>query len=65
MPEMESNSATAPEEGAIVYVLAEDNQGRYLIPFPVVCRDDSWWNARTGEELKTFIAGWRRAEDGK
>lgn len=51
MPEMESNSATAPEEGAIVYVLAEDNQGRYLIPFPVVFRDDSWWNARTGEVI--------------
>jgi hypothetical protein len=61
MPEAEWNSTTAPEEGAIVRVLALDHRGQYLIPFPVVFRDDSWWNAHTGEELDTFIAGWRRA----
>ncbi len=61
MPEVKWNSTTAPEEGAIVYVLASDDQGQYEIPFPVVFRDDSWWNARTGEELDTFIAGWRPA----
>jgi hypothetical protein len=63
MPETEWNSTTAPEEGAIVYVLAADNRGQYLIPFPVVFRDDSWWNARTGEELDTFIVGWRPADN--
>ena len=57
MPETEWNSTTAPEEGAIVYVLAADNIGQYEIPFQVVFRDDSWWNARTGEELDTFIVG--------
>ena len=57
----EWNSTTTPEEGAIVYVLALDNIGQYVIPFPVVFRDDSWWNAHTGEELVTFIAGWRLA----
>jgi hypothetical protein len=36
--------------------------GQYEIPFPVVFRDDSWWNARTGEELDAFIAGWRPAD---
>jgi hypothetical protein len=59
MPETEWNSTTAPEEGAIVYVLAVDDWGQYVIPFPVVFRDDNWLNARTGEELDTFIAGWR------
>ena len=63
MPETEWNSTTAPEEGATVYVLASDNIGQYEIPFPVVFRDDSWWNARTGEELDAFIAGWRPADD--
>jgi hypothetical protein len=61
MPETEWNSTTAPEEGATVYVLAADNRGKYAVPFPVVFRNDSWWNARTGEELDTFIAGWRPA----
>jgi hypothetical protein len=51
--------SVAAQEGAIVYVLAVDNRGQYVIPFPVVFRDDSWWNARTGEKLDTFIAGWR------
>jgi hypothetical protein len=61
MPETEWNRTTAPQEGAIVHVLAMDKRGQYLIPFPVVFRDDSWWNARTGEELDTFIVGWRPA----
>ena len=34
-PDTEWNSATAPEEGAIVNVLAKDNLGQYSIPFPV------------------------------
>ena len=59
MPEPEWNSTTTPEEGATVYVLALDNIGQYEIPFPVVFRNDSWWNAHTGEELDAFIAGWR------
>jgi len=61
MSEPEWNSTTTPEEGTIVYVLVVDNIGQYEIPFPVVFRDDSWWNARTGEELDTFVAGWRPA----
>ena len=61
MAETEWNSTTAPEEGA--YVLAMDNLGQYVIPFPVVFRDDNWWNAHTGEELDAFIAGWRLADN--
>jgi hypothetical protein len=61
MSEPEWNSTTTPEEGTIVYVLVVDNIGQYEIPFPVVFRDDSWWNARTGEELDTFVAGRRPA----
>ncbi len=61
MPNPEWNSTTAPEEGATVYVLALDDIGDYVIPFPVVFRDDSWWNAHTGQELDTFITGWRLA----
>ena len=61
MPVLEWNSTTAPEEGATVYVLALDDIGHYVIPFPVVFRDDSWWNAHTGQELDTFITGWRPA----
>jgi hypothetical protein len=63
MPQAEWNRITIPEDGAIVYVLAQDNRGQYVIPFPVVFRDDSWWNACTGEELDTFIAGWRPADN--
>ncbi len=59
--ETEWNSTTAPEEGAVVQVLAADNRGQYLIPFPVIFRDDTWWNAGTGEQLDTFIVGWRPA----
>jgi hypothetical protein len=62
MPETEWNSETAPEEGAIVRVLGADHRGQYLIPFPVIFRDDCWWNALTGEELDTFIVGWRPAD---
>ena len=32
----EDGGGTAPEEGATVYVLAADNRGQYVIPFPVV-----------------------------
>jgi hypothetical protein len=56
------NSETPPADGAIVYVLAADNRGQYEIPFPVVFTEDSWRNATTGEELDTFIAGWRPRE---
>jgi hypothetical protein len=31
-------ATTAPEDGATVYVLAADNIGQYVIPFPVVFR---------------------------
>jgi hypothetical protein len=51
-----SRGSQAPEEGAVVYVLAEDNRGRYMIPFPVVFRDDRWWNAQTGKELDRITA---------
>ena len=34
MPETEWNSTTTPEEGAIVYLLAADDRGQYVIPFP-------------------------------
>ena len=61
MPETEWNSTTTPEDGAIVYVLAVDDRGQYVIPSPVVFRGDSWRNARTGEELDAFIVGWRPA----
>jgi hypothetical protein len=63
MAETEWNSTTAPEEGAVIYVLARDNVGQYVIPFPVVFRDDNWWNPHTGEELDAFIAGWRPADN--
>ena len=64
-PDTEWNSATAPEEGAIVNVLAKDNLGQYSIPFPVLFRDDRWWNASSGKELDTFIVGWRPAAKTK
>ena len=52
MPGTEWNSTTTPEEGAIVYVLAADNRGQYAIPFPVVFRDDSWWNAQSNDDAQ-------------
>ena len=48
----------APVEGQIVHVRVRDTRGFYVLPFPVEFRDDDWWNARTGEELDCFIAGW-------
>lgn len=55
------NSTEAPEDGARVRVLASDERGRYAIPFPVIFRDDCWFNARTGEELadEVFVEGWK------
>jgi hypothetical protein len=63
LPDTDWNSTTVPKEGAIVEVLALDNIGQYVIPFPVVFRDDSWWNAHTGQELEAFVAGWRPADN--
>jgi len=58
MPETEWNSTTAPEEGAIVYVLAADNRGntRFHSPssFETIAVERSH-----GEELDAFVAGWR------
>jgi hypothetical protein len=65
MPETKWNSTTVPEEGAIVHVLASDGMGEYVIPFLVLFRDDRWWNANTGEELDTFVAGWRPSDDAE
>jgi hypothetical protein len=55
----EWNSAATPHEGAIVEVLAADSLGQYVIPFPVLFRDDTWWNAGTGALLDATIVGWR------
>ena len=65
MPETEWNSPSVPEEGAVVYVLAADDQGQYEIPFKVLFRDDSWWNVQTGQELDVFVAGWRPDNDSE
>ena len=65
MPETEWNSTTVPEEGTVVYVMAADDLGQYVIPFKVLFRDDSWWNFQTGQELDVFVAGWRPANDAE
>lgn len=57
----EWNSTTVPDDGTTVYVLAEDDFGRYPIPFRILFKDDRWWNAHTGDELAVFVAGWREA----
>jgi len=36
MPDPEWKSTTTPQAGATVYVLALDDIGDYVIPFPVV-----------------------------
>ncbi len=53
------NSQTVPQDGAIVYVLAMDDKGKYELPFPVLFKNDSWLNASTREEIGVFIAAWR------
>ncbi len=53
------NSVTVPRDGAIVYVLAMDDKGKYEVPFPVLFKNDSWLNASTREEVEVFIAAWR------
>jgi hypothetical protein len=55
-------SDAMPEDGQIVDVVAEDRRGRYAIPFPVLFKDDLWWNAQSGQELLCHIAGWRERE---
>ena len=59
MPEAEWNSTSLPQKGEIVRVLAKDIHGQYVIPFPVVFRNDTWWNASTGALLEADILGWR------
>jgi hypothetical protein len=59
MSETEWNSTTLPREGELVRVLAHDVHGHYVIPFPVVFRNDTWWNASTGALLEAQIMGWR------
>jgi hypothetical protein len=49
----------APAEGQIVQVRAKNHYGFYIVPFPVMFRDDEWWNARTGHKLDCFVAAWR------
>lgn len=41
---MEWNNWDAPENDDLVYVRAEDQRGQYEVPFPVVFRDERWWN---------------------
>ncbi len=53
------NSATVPQDGAMVYVLAMDDVGKYEVPFPVLFKGDCWLNASTHEELDAFVAAWR------
>ena len=43
-------------------MLASDDRGPYVLPFPVRFADDRWWNADTGEELEVYIEGWRERE---
>ena len=59
MPETEWNSTTAPEEGAIVYVLAADNIGQYEIPFQVVFREAGETLAR---EKSSTLLSWDGAQ---
>ncbi|WP_018265510.1 hypothetical protein [Methylosinus sp. LW4] len=59
LAEADWNSSDVPEDGALVEVYAEDRRGFYLVPFPVCFVADEWRNAATGQELETFIAGWR------
>ncbi len=53
------NSETVPDEGAIIYVLAMDDVGKYEVPFPVLFKGDCWLNASTQEELDALVAAWR------
>jgi hypothetical protein len=59
MSETEWNSTTLPRDGELVRVLAHDVRGHYVIPFPVVFRNDTWWNAGSGALLDAQIIGWR------
>ena len=62
MADAKWNNESLPENDAVVYVLAEDKRGQYQVPFPVVFRDDCWWNAETAQELDAYIAAWRPFE---
>jgi hypothetical protein len=54
------NNTEAPQDRAIVHVLASDDRGSYVIPFPVVFRDDNWFNLYTGQMISddVYVEGW-------
>ena len=58
MPEMAWNSTTTPKEGAIVYVLAADDIGQYVIPFP------SYFETTAGGMLKRVKSSMLLSRDG-
>jgi hypothetical protein len=40
-------------------VLCSDHVGTYSLPFPCSHDGSRWRNLDTGEELATFVVGWR------
>lgn len=46
------------EPDAPVRAFTIDRRGPYCLPFRVVFRGGSWFNAKTGEKLECEIAGW-------
>jgi hypothetical protein len=59
VPGADWNRSDVPEDGALVEIIARDERGEYLVPFAVRFSGDAWLNAAKGNELQTYVAGWR------
>jgi hypothetical protein len=49
----------APPPKKLVQVLAEDQNGFYLLPFKCEWRDEAWYRADKTMPLEAKIVGWR------
>lgn len=54
----EFTTANEPPADDPVRILCEDNVGTYVVPFPCVCRDGKWFNAKTGQAIEAKVLGW-------
>jgi hypothetical protein len=48
-----------PPPGRKLQLLAEDNNGTYVLPFACEWLDDAWRNASSKKILEVNVVGWR------
>jgi len=48
-----------PPPGCVAELLCEDHVGTYVLPFACRWTGAAWINARTGEDIRGTVVGWR------